>query len=123
MAYLTDRKRVRGLGASGTGTEHQWATTVSAVALLILVPLFLITFIPYLGADYKTVTEHFSHPWPAIVTGLTLVVTLNHMKMGMKMLIEDYVHGTMREVLIIAVALMAYALIAIGLYALIRLAL
>jgi len=123
MAFLTDRKRVQGHGASGSGTEDHWRTTVSAVGLLILVPLFLITFVPYIGAGHDAVTAHFARPWPAIVSGLTLVVALAHMKNGMRVLIEDYVHGGMRELLIIATALMTYAIMAIGLYALVRLAL
>jgi len=123
MAYLTDRKRVRGLGASGTGTEHHWSMTVSSVALLILLPLFLITFVPYLGQEHATVAAHFARPWPAVISGLTLVVGMTHFKNGARMMIEDYVHGLAREVTIICVSLFSYLLIAIGLYALIRLAL
>jgi len=55
MAFLTDRKRAVGLGAAKTGTEHLWAMTVSSVALLILVPLFVFTFGAVLGSDYETV--------------------------------------------------------------------
>jgi succinate dehydrogenase / fumarate reductase membrane anchor subunit len=44
MAFVTDRKRVEGLGSARTGTEHFWQMTVTSVALLILVTLFLLTF-------------------------------------------------------------------------------
>ena len=50
MAYLTDRKRVDGMGASGSGTTHFWHQTVLSAALVLLVPLFVFTFGAVLGA-------------------------------------------------------------------------
>ena len=49
MSYLTDRKRAVGMGSAKTGTAHFWAMKVSAVALLLLIPLFVFTFGPMLG--------------------------------------------------------------------------
>ena len=50
MRYLTDRKRAIGMGSAKTGTAHFWAMKVSSFALLILIPLFVFTFGPMLGA-------------------------------------------------------------------------
>ncbi len=44
MACLTDRKRAAGLGSAKEGTNHHIQMMISAVALVILKPLFLITF-------------------------------------------------------------------------------
>ena len=44
MRYLTDRKRVDGLGSAKTGTAHFWAMKTSSVALLLLIPLFVFMF-------------------------------------------------------------------------------
>ena len=53
MAFLTDRKRVTGLGSAKAGTEHHWSMTKSSVALLVLIPLFVFTFgrIPGVGDE------------------------------------------------------------------------
>lgn len=123
MAFLTDRKRVAGLGSAKTGTEHFWSMTVSSVALLILVPLFVFTVGPMIGAPYAEVAAYFARPFPSIVTGLTIVVGFLHFKNGVRVLIEDYVHGLAREVLIIAMACLSYTAIAVALFALARLAL
>lgn len=123
MAYLTDRKRVLGLGAAKTGTEHFWSMTVSSVGLLVLVPLFVFTFGPMLGAPYEEVTAYFARPFPAIVAALTIVVGFLHFKGGVQTLIEDYVHGTARKVLIIVTTCLSYGAIGVGLFALARLAL
>jgi succinate dehydrogenase / fumarate reductase membrane anchor subunit len=123
MAYLTDRKRVAGLGAARTGTEHHFAMTVSSVGLLILVPLFVFTFGPMLGQPHEAVIAYFARPFPAIVAGLTIVVGFLHFKNGVRVLIEDYVHGSAREALIIAMTCLSYAAIGVGLFALAKLAL
>jgi succinate dehydrogenase / fumarate reductase membrane anchor subunit len=123
MAFLTDRKRAIGLGSAKTGTEHFWSMTVSSVALVILVPLFVFTFGPMLGAPYLEVVAYFGRPFPAIVAALTLTVGLMHFKNGVQVLIEDYVHGLTRKVLIIGTICLSYAATATGLFALARLAL
>lgn len=123
MSYLTDRKRAVGLGASKTGTGHFWNMQVSSAALAILVPVFIFTFGRIVGAPHAEVVAYFARPFPAIVTGLTLVVGLTHFRNGAQVMIEDYAHGATRKVLIGFVIFLSYALMATGLFALIKLAL
>lgn len=123
MAYLTDRKRATGMGSAKTGTEHFWNMTVSSVALLLLIPFFVFTVGPMIGAPYEEVVAYYSRPFPAIVAGLTLVVGMLHFKNGVQVAIEDYVHGLARKILIIATVCLSYAAIGTGLFALVRLAL
>ncbi len=123
MAFLTDRKRATGLGSAKTGTEHHWHMTVTSWILLILVPLFLIAFGPIVGEPYEAVVAHFGRPFPALVTAAMLVVGLNHFRHGVQVLIEDYTGGGTRKLLIIAMIGVSYGAMAVGLYALARLAL
>lgn len=123
MRYLTDRKRAVGWGSAKTGTAHFWAMKVSSVGLLVLIPLFLLTFGPMLGQDYETVTAYFARPFPAIVAALTIWVGFMHFKDGVQVLIEDYVHGTAQKILIIAMICLSYTAAATGLFAIARLAL
>lgn len=123
MRYLTDRKRATGLGSARSGTGHFWHMQVSAVGLAILVPVFIFTFGRIVGAPYEDVVAYYGRPFPAIVAGLTLLVALTHFKNGAQVLIEDYAHGFTRKALIVGTICLSYALIATGLYALIRLAL
>ena len=123
MAYLTDRKRVSGLGAAHSGTTHHWHQTLLSVALLVLVPLFLFTFGAVLGAPFEEVAAYYTRPVPALIAILTLVVGWIHFAKGVQVLIEDYVHGTARKVAIIATTCLSYAAALAGVYALARLAL
>ncbi|WP_299283752.1 succinate dehydrogenase, hydrophobic membrane anchor protein [uncultured Tateyamaria sp.] len=123
MRYLTDRKRAVGMGSAKSGTAHFWAMKVSSFALLLLIPLFVFTFGSIVGAPYEEVTAYFARPFPAIIAALTIVVTFMHFKDGVQVLIEDYVHGTMQKVLILAMICLSYAAAATGLFAVARLAL
>ncbi|GFE48815.1 succinate dehydrogenase [Roseobacter cerasinus] len=123
MSYLTDRKRAVGMGSAKSGTEHHWSMTVSSGALLILIPLFVFTFGPMLGASYEEVTDYFNRPFPAVVAGLTIIVTFKHFAGGVQALLEDYVHGLAQKISIVLMTCVSYAAMAVGLYAIVRLAL
>jgi succinate dehydrogenase / fumarate reductase membrane anchor subunit len=122
MAFLTDRKRATGMGSAKTGTEHHWAMTVSAGLLLVLVPLFIFTFGPILGEPRVKVVEYYSQPFPAIVAALTIIVGMLHFKGGVQIMIEDYVHGLARKVLVIVMVGISYAVMATGLFGLAEIA-
>lgn len=123
MSFLTDRKRAVGMGSAKTGTQHHWSMTLSSVALLVLIPLFIFTFGPMLGASYEEVTAYFNRPFPAIVAGLTMLVSFKHFAGGVQVLIEDYVHGLAQKAAIVGMTCLSYGALAVGLYALVRLAL
>jgi len=123
MRYLTDRKRATGMGSAKSGTAHFWAMKVSSVALLILIPLFVFTFGTIVGEDYNTVTAYFAHPFPALIAALTLIVGFEHFQSGAQVLIEDYVHGLAQKVTIILIKCISYGLMAMGLFAIAKLAL
>lgn len=123
MTYMTDRKRAQGLGSAKSGTAHHWAMTVSSVALLILIPLFIFTFGAALGGTYEETLAYYSRPSPAIIAALTIAVGFKHLNDGMQTLIEDYVHGPMQKVTLIALTCINYGAAAVGIFAIARLAL
>jgi succinate dehydrogenase / fumarate reductase membrane anchor subunit len=123
MAYLTDRKRAMGLGSAKSGTAHHWSMTVSSVALLILLPLFVFTFGSALGGTYEEIVAYYRRPFPAIIAALTSLVSFKHFNGGVQTLIEDYVHGLAQKVSIVAMTCISYGAAAIGIFAVARLAL
>lgn len=122
MAFLTDRKRATGQGSARTGTEHHWNMTISSSALLVLAPLFVITFGCALGSAYEDVLAYYARPVPAIIAALTIWVGFMHFKNGIAMVIEDYVHGVWREFWLIFTTCMAYGAAATGVFAIAKMA-
>jgi succinate dehydrogenase / fumarate reductase membrane anchor subunit len=123
MAYVTDRKRVTGLGTAKSGTHHFWTMTVTAVALFVLTPFFLGVIGPLLGAPHEEVIASLSRPVLAAIVAAYLVVGMHHFKLGVTTLIEDYVRGLARKIWIIAMTIVSYGIAAAGLVALAQIAL
>ncbi|SEP14576.1 succinate dehydrogenase subunit D [Salinihabitans flavidus] len=123
MRYLTARKRAEGKGAAHTGTEHHWHMKISSVGLAFLVPVFIYIFGRALGQGHEAVLDIFARPFPAIVTGLVLVVGMQHFSKGAQIMIEDYARGFWRKALIIAVIALSWTVTATGLFALAKIAL
>ncbi|MEM9707158.1 MAG: succinate dehydrogenase, hydrophobic membrane anchor protein [Pseudomonadota bacterium] len=123
MKYATDRKRAEGLGSGRQGTAHHWEMLVSSMALLVVVPAFVITFGLVFGGSHGEVQAFFSHPVAAIVSALSLIVIIRHVMNETLEAVEDYIHGLAGKLTIVAVTALAYTLIATGLFALAKLAL
>jgi succinate dehydrogenase cytochrome b556 subunit/succinate dehydrogenase hydrophobic membrane anchor protein len=84
--------RVRGLGSAKSGTGHFWLQRVTAVANLILVIGFLCVVLSLIGKPYGAAVATLSNPVVAILMLLFTVSGAIHMRIGMQVIIEDYVH-------------------------------
>ena len=123
MRYLTPRKRAERRGSARSGTEDHWYMTVSAVALAFLIPTFMIIFGRALGGTREEVIAAFSHPFAAILTALVLFVSMNHFWRGAAMMLQDYTKGSVLKGLIILAISVSYLIMAVGFFALARMAL
>ena len=123
MSFRTDRKRAQGLGAGRHGTHHHWQMMISSMALVILAPLFILVFGRGLGGSYQDVLAYFSHPFVALVVAITLVVGIWHVMQETLVAIEDYVPGKAGKLTLIAVTAFSYVLMAVGLFAIAKIAL
>ena len=122
MRYLTERKRATGRGAAHSGTSHHWHMQLSAFGLALIVPTFMFIFGKALGGSYADAIAVFSRPIPAILTGLVLLVGMQHFRKGMQSVLDDYTKKSTRKALIMITATLSYGLTATGLFALVKIA-
>jgi succinate dehydrogenase / fumarate reductase membrane anchor subunit len=92
VSMRTPLARVKGLGASGHGVEHWWIHRMTAVSNIPLIIAFVIIVAALAGSDYAQAINIVSHPLVAIILILAVISVTNHMRLGMQIIIEDYVH-------------------------------
>lgn len=88
----TPASRVRGLGAAKSGTEHFWLSRVTAMANIPLTIAFVVIVLMLAGRDYAGAIRLVGHPLVAVLLLCFLLSAAIHMRLGMQVIIEDYVH-------------------------------
>ena len=118
----TPLARVRGLGSAKSGTGHFWHQRLTALANVPLVIAFIIILVSLLGRSHAAVIQILGSPLVAILMLLFIASITYHMKLGMQVIIEDYIHDERWKFL--AVIANIFFAIAVGLaavYALLKL--
>jgi len=116
----TELGKVRGLGSAREGGEHWISERVSSLALLLL-GVWLIASLLFLPAlDYATIREWLRSPLGAVPMALFVITSFHHGLDGMKVVVDDYVHGPGNNfalntlLLFVAVGGAAFALFALA---------
>ena len=99
--FRTPLGKVRGLGSAKEGTEHFIKQRVSAMSNLVLVTLFLGVVIALVGEPWLAVRAAFQNPFVALIVLAAMLSVTYHMRIGMQVIIEDYVHGMAGKALLI----------------------
>jgi len=115
----TPPARVRGTGSAREGAEHWWHERLSSVAVLMLFVWLIVSLLRLPVLDHRGVTEWLRDPLAAVPMLLLILATFWHLKMGLQVIVEDYVHDEGNRFLTIlllnfaAVGAAAFALFAV----------
>jgi succinate dehydrogenase / fumarate reductase, membrane anchor subunit len=84
--------RVRGLGAAREGADHWWHERLTSISTFLLFVWFIASLLRLPDLDYRTLALWLSDPAAAVPMILLILSTFWHLKMGLQVVVEDYVH-------------------------------
>jgi succinate dehydrogenase / fumarate reductase, membrane anchor subunit len=111
MAYRTPIAKVRGLGSARSGLQHWKMQRLTAISNVLLVLWFLFSAMALSGSDYDEVRRWLASPVTASLTVLLIISTFYHARLGLQVVVEDYVHHEGAKIAaLVAIALLVLAL-------------
>ena len=93
--------KVRGLGSAKEGTDHYWKQRLTAVANVPLIIFLVCLIISLIGSTHAEVAATLSNPFVSVMLLATMISVCWHMKLGMQIVIEDYVHSEGNKIALI----------------------
>lgn len=123
MGDGTHLGKVRGLGSSGHGSQHWLQQRLTALGNILLVGFLFVSLVRLPLGDHAAVLRWASDPMVALALILMVISVFWHLRLGLTVLLEDYVHGPM--LLFATVLLNFYAIggAAYGIFTIVRIAL
>ncbi len=119
----TSFDRTQGLGSAREGVGHWWMQRVTAVALIPLTLWFAASLLARARDDYDTFILWLRSPSNSVLTALLLIALFYHMALGLRVVVEDYVHTTrIRMLAVVVIHLGCFALATTGIIATLRIA-
>lgn len=109
--------RALGLGSARDGVEDWWLERVSAVALIPLTVWFTALIVAHTGDSYTALMAWLRTPIATTLMILLLAALFHHIALGLKVVIEDYVHSGIKIPLLLGMRLVCFALAVAGILA------
>ena len=123
MSLQTPLGKVRGLGPAGNGVHHWWLQRLTAVALVPLGVWLLVSLVTLPSLDFVTVATWMGGTWTASLLTLLVLTASWHSRLGMQVIIEDYVHDHGLKTVTLVLSGFVHALLAaLGVFAVLRVA-
>jgi succinate dehydrogenase / fumarate reductase, membrane anchor subunit len=117
----TPLSRAKGLGSAKEGIGHFLQQRMTAVALIVLVPWFILSAMRAATAGYEGVIIWLENPLNAIGAALVVGIMCFHMHLGLRVVIEDYVTKTGSRLSLLALnVVVPLVLAATGIFAVLK---
>ena len=115
--------RVRGLGSAQEGAHHWWRQRLTAFGNLFLILWLILSLILLPDLGFETVRGWLQSPLVAVPMALIVINTVLHMKMGLQVVIEDYIHDSSRIVALAALHIWTFGAGGLALFSILKVAL
>jgi len=112
MTLRSPLARVLGQGSAKDGVHHWWVQRLSSVALVPLTVWFVVSVLSLPSLDDATVTAWIGQLWTMVFLVLLVLTASWHSQLGVRVVVEDYVHGAGTKALTLALVTFFHVIVA-----------
>jgi len=122
MSLRSPLGKVLGTGSAKEGVHHWWWQRLTSVALVPLTVWFVVSLLSLPSLDHGTVVSWMAQSWTALFLILFILVAAWHSQLGVRVVVEDYVHGGAKTLTLVAITFIHVVVAAAGVFAVLKVA-
>jgi succinate dehydrogenase membrane anchor subunit len=122
MSLRSPLGKALGNGSAKEGVHHWWVQRLTSVALVPLSIWFLVSLLSLPSLDHATVVAWMGQSWTALLLVLFVLVVTWHSQLGVRVIVEDYVHGGAKTLTLVVITFVHALVAAAGVLAVLKVA-
>ena len=122
MSLRSPLGKVLGTGSAKEGVHHWWLQRLTSVALVPLTVWFVVSLLSLPSHDHVAVISWMAQSWTALFLILFILVATWHSQLGVRVVVEDYVHGGAKTLTLVVITFIHAVVAAAGVFAVLKVA-
>jgi succinate dehydrogenase / fumarate reductase membrane anchor subunit len=122
MSLRSPLGKVLGTGSAKEGVHHWWSQRLTSIALVPLTVWFVVSLLSLGSFEHIAVITWMAHSWTALLLVLFILVATWHSQLGVRVVIEDYVHGGSKTLTLVLITFIHAVVAAAGIFAVLKVA-
>ncbi len=122
MSLRSPLGKVLGTGSAKEGVHHWWSQRLTSIALVPLTIWFVVSLLSLPSFDHVTVISWVAQSWTALLLILFILVATWHSQLGVRVVVEDYVHGGSKTLTLVLITFIHAVVAAAGIFAVLKVA-
>jgi succinate dehydrogenase / fumarate reductase membrane anchor subunit len=122
MSLRSPLGKVLGTGSAKEGVHHWWLQRLTSIALVPLTIWFVVSLLSLSSFEHVTVITWIAQSWTALLLVLFILVATWHSQLGVRVVVEDYVHGGSKTLTLVAITFIHAVVAAAGIFAVLKVA-
>jgi succinate dehydrogenase / fumarate reductase membrane anchor subunit len=122
MSLRSPLGKVLGAGSAKEGVHHWWLQRLTSIALIPLTIWFVVSLLSLPSFDHVVVISWMSGSWTALFLILFVLVATWHSQLGVRVVVEDYVHGGTKTLTLVVLTFIHAVVAVAGVFAVLKVA-
>ena len=122
MSLRSPLGKVLGRGSAKEGVHHWWLQRLTSIALVPLTIWFVVSLLSLSSFEHVTVVTWMAQSWTALLLVLFILVATWHSLLGVRVVVEDYVHGGSKTLTLVLITFIHAVVAAAGIFAVLKVA-